>query len=160
VGTGDRTDDGRDDRSGSIVDDAFWTDLEFACASAFGWTLDQIYDTLDLPTYLRFCYKWAKHPPLHELPGILLRALGVEPGADIPEHDAPPPPRPQQTPPLPAQRPSARRAVVSDDTGYFVSEIVHKWGATARHVHQSFYDEQVAELDAGRAAMGLPPLRS
>lgn len=127
-----------------LDDPQFWTELECAYASAFGWSRERIYNTLDLPHYLRTVGWWAKHPPLFMLPEIIIEALKAFGGGD------------QQRPDIGTDDLGSGGSAMGLIPLFQKDERTRVQGAPA-----DYYEQMVAELDAGRATVhrqkGLPP---
>lgn len=132
--------DSDDTRGGlSLLDPEFWIEVECSCASAFGWTLEQIYTSLDLPTYYAYCKWWVDHPPLYILPRLLMslaEGLSGNTSSQSPRRSTGP-------------RPPAPKYDQAQSAGQFVSDFYgtfHGQTNAMQRVKKTYYEDTLAEI--------------
>jgi hypothetical protein len=148
AGRGDAASDARRNDQAETVDladDYFWTQLECTYASAFGWSLAQIYEDLDLPTYFRHLEWWAENPPLHMLPRALAGA-----GDDVDADDAPRlPSRSRGARPRRERDEDGQRSNAGNAGGFLQAFLAG--GGQMKQVPPDYFERRVAEIDAAAA---------
>lgn len=122
--------------------------MECSVASAFGWSLDQIYDDLDLPTYKRISEWWVDNPPLWML-GRLLLNVGEQTGVIAKRT-----PR-SRDPRLAVPDGPVPTKPVAANPDAFMQDFVQHLGGHVQRVGPNYFEELCRELDRGRAQYWL-----